>query len=119
MAPFGFLVDGGYREVAQGFDDCAGRSADRGRNLTAWRFVHERHEFVRETWHRAADTNAADVRTTADSAHPAALGNVTLYDRSPAAQLHEAGRGIVLAGELTLLVIAGAIASFVHGVSEQ
>ena len=51
--------------------------------------------------------------------HPAALGNVAVDHRSPAADLDDAlGRAVFL-GEIALLVIAGAVAAFVHGLAEQ
>ena len=51
--------------------------------------------------------------------HPAALGDVAIDYRAPAAQLHDALGGSVLEGEISLLVVAGAVATFVDGLSEK
>src|SRR6185369_14057019 len=77
------------------------------------------HELVRKARHGAADTDAADVRTAADAADPAALRHVALHHRPPAAELDDALGRAVLVGELALLVVAGAIAALVHRAAEQ
>src|SRR3954469_9425762 len=63
-----------------------------------WLFQEGRlHEFVGEPGHGAADADAADVGTAADAVDPAALADVALHDRAPAALLDDAltraGRG--------------------------
>ena len=88
-------------------------------SLRARRLVHERHELVGEAGHGAADADAADVGAAADAGHPAALGDVAVDHRTPAAQLHDALGRAVLVGEIALLVVAGAVAAFVHGLAEQ
>ena len=50
---------------------------------------------------------------------PAALRDVAVDDRAPAAELDQALRRAVLGGELTLLVVAGPVAALVHGRAEQ
>ena len=100
-------------------DRLAVRADDRGRELAAGRLVHERHELVREARHGAADADAADVRAAADAVDPAAFGHVALDHRAPAAELHDALRGVVLGREVALLVVAGAVATLVHRLAEQ
>src|ERR1700691_5508707 len=90
-----------------------------GRKQGTGRLVHERHELVRKARHGASDTNPADVWTPADSTHPAALADVTLHDGSPATEFHDAGGRTILFGELRLLIISAAIASFVYGCAKQ
>src|ERR1700735_4650441 len=85
-----------------------------GRKQRAGRLVHERHELVRKARHGASDANPADVWTTANSAHPAALADVALHHRSPATKFHYAGGRAIFFGELRLFVIPPAIASFVN-----
>src|SRR5580692_6483443 len=118
MAPLRFLVDGRSRKVPHRFDDVAGRGTYRRRNLPARRLVHEWHELVREARHRAADANSADVWTSADSAHPTAFGYVTLDDGAPTPELDQTRRRVVFGCELSLLVVSGAVASFVDGIAE-
>src|SRR3954451_10841656 len=62
LAPFGLLVHGLHREVAQRTDDRAVHGARRRRHPGPRWFVHERHELVRKTRHGAGDADAADVR---------------------------------------------------------
>lgn len=69
--------------------------------------------------HGAGDADAADIGAAADAGHPAALGHVAVDDRPPAADLDQALRRAVLVGEIGLLVVAGAIAAFMHGLAEQ
>jgi hypothetical protein len=76
--------------------------------------IHERHEFIRESRHRATDADAAYVWTSADAAHPAALSDVAVHYGTPAADLYQAFRGAVFVREIALLVITGAIATFVN-----
>src|SRR5581483_3207626 len=76
-------------------------------------------ERVREARHGAPDADAADVRASAHAVDPAALGNVALHHRAPAAQLDQALRRAVLLGELALLVVAASVAALVHGGLEQ
>src|SRR5215472_18403260 len=117
--PLGFLVRGAAGEAAEGTDGGAVHLACRGGHPRAWRLVHERHELVREAGHCARDADAADVGAAADAIDPAALGHVALDHRPPAAELDKAARRAVLAGELALLVVAGAIAALMHGGLEQ
>src|ERR1700734_1113998 len=118
MAPLWFLVEGCSRKVSHRLDDRAGRGTYGRRNLPAGRLIHEGHELVREARHRATDANSADVWATADSAHPAAFGDVALDDGAPTSELDQTGRRVVLGCKLSLLVVSGAVASFVHGVAE-
>src|ERR1700733_7667237 len=58
-------------------------------HVGAGRLVHERHEFIGEAGHGAADADAADVGATADARHPATLGDVAIDDGAPATDLHQ------------------------------
>src|ERR1700682_6164653 len=83
------------------------------------RLIHEGHELVGEARHRASDADAADVGATADTGHPAALGNVAVDHRSPAAELDEALWRVVVSREVTLLVGRSPVATVMHRVAEQ
>src|SRR5690349_2814499 len=114
VPPFRFFVDGGVGDFAQLADHPAVGIGDEARRKPrARRFVHKRHELVREAGHRAADANAADVRATADAAHPPALGDVAIDYGPPAAEFDDALRRAVFVREIALLVIARAVAAFV------
>ena len=91
----------------------------RAGDFCAGRLIHERHEFVREARHGAANADAAHVGASADARHPAALGHVAIHHGPPAAELDDALRGAVGVGKVALLVIAGAIATFMNGLSEE
>ena len=85
----------------------------------ARRGIHEGHELVGKARHGAADADPAHVGAAADPVHPAALGDVAVDHRTPAADLDLALRGVVVLGEIPLLVVAAAIAPLVHGLAEQ
>src|ERR1044071_2658854 len=86
LTPLGLAVERVSRDLAEAAHRVAvGRDRGRG-ELAAGRLVHERHELVGEAGHRAADADAADVGATADAVHPAALGDVALDRRAPAAE---------------------------------
>src|SRR5262249_30645717 len=76
-------------------------------------------EFIWEAGHRAADADAANVRAATDAGHPATFRDVAVDDWTPAAQLHDALGGAVVLGKVALLVVAGAIATLVNGLSEE
>src|SRR4029079_9180014 len=88
--PAGLGVDRLERDAPQLADDLPVRAAGRAGDLAAGRGVHERHELVRETAHRASDAAPADVRAAAHAVDPPPLGHIALHDRAPAAQLHQA-----------------------------
>src|SRR5690606_13513094 len=119
LTPPGFLVDGAAGDVPQAADDRAVQGRRRRRDLAARRFVHERHELVREARHGAPDADAADVRATADAVDPPALRHIALDYWSPTAKFHNAFRRSVLGGEVTLLVVARPVAPLVHRLAEQ
>src|SRR5882757_10059500 len=79
LAPLRFLVERLGRIPAEGTDDGAVHAARGGGDAGTGRLVHERHELVRESRHRAGDADAADVRATAHAVDPAALGYVALH----------------------------------------
>src|SRR6516164_1908114 len=118
-APLRFLVRRLGGETAEAAYHRAVHAAGGRRDPCPWRLVHERHELVGEPGHRAGDADAADVGAAADAVDPAPLGHVALDDRSPAAQLDQALRRAVLAGERAFLVVAGPVAALVHGGVEQ
>src|SRR6202030_4686944 len=89
VPPSGLLVDSGVGDLAQCADRGAVHPDDPGRQMRAGRFIHEGHELVREARHRAADADAADVGAAADAGHPAALGDVAVDHRTPAAELDQ------------------------------
>src|SRR5277367_5280294 len=119
MPPLRFFVDRIVSNGAQRSNSTAINADGAGRDPGARRFIHERHELVREARHGAADANSSDIGTAADPSHPAALGDVAVHHWPPAAQLHDAFRRSVLFGEVALLVVTGAITSIVHRISEQ
>src|ERR1022692_2098137 len=119
LAPLRFLVRGLRGEPAERADDRSVQRARGRRHSGTWRLVHEGHELVREPRHGAGNADAADVRAAAHAVDPAALGDVALHYRPPAAQLHQALRRAVLGRELALLVIATSVAALVHGRAEQ
>src|SRR3954468_3227412 len=119
VPPLRLLVDRLVRDAPQAADRRAVHAGDERRDAAARRLVHERHELVGEARHRAADAEAAAVWAAADARHPAALGDVAVDDRPPAADLHEALRRVVVVGEVALLVVARAVAALVDGLAEQ
>src|SRR5580704_10007190 len=119
MTPLRFLVDGRLRNRSKRANGPAISAYGCAGKFPSGRFVHERHELVGKARHGAADADAAHVGAASDSRHPAALRNVAVHHRPPASQLHDALGRTVHFGEITLLVIAGAIAAFVNRLAEQ
>src|SRR5918996_2190575 len=119
LPPLRLLVDRLARDGAQRPDDVAVQAAGGGGDLRAGWLVHEGHELVGEAGHGAPDADAPDVRAAADTVDPSPLGDVALRHRPPAAQLHQARGLSVLRGELALLVVAGPVAPFVDGGTEE
>src|SRR4051794_11528543 len=119
VPPLGLLVHGAVGDRPQTPDRLAVQGDRRRGHAAAGRGVHERHELVGEARHRAADADAAHVRAAADPRHPAALGDVAVDDRSPAADLDQALGRVVVVREVALLVVAGAVAALVHRLAEQ
>src|SRR3954468_20714441 len=78
MPPFWFLVHGRVRDRAQASDELPVSQYHGARKCSARRFVHELHEFVRETGHGAGDADAADVWATANAVHPTAFCDVAI-----------------------------------------
>src|SRR5919112_6217534 len=89
-APLRLAVERVGGDAAQAADRRAVDPDGAGRQPAARWLVHERHELVREAGHGAADADATDVRAAADAVDPAALGDVALHHRAPAAQLDDA-----------------------------
>src|ERR1700733_5910590 len=92
MAPPRFLVEGAGRDTPQATNHASVQTRCRARKLAARWLIHEGHELVGESRHRAPDADAADVRATTDSIDPPALGHVALHDRAPTAKLDNAFR---------------------------
>src|SRR5580700_3254365 len=90
-----------------------------GRQKRTGRLIHKGHELIGKTGHGTSDTDAADIGTAANPAHPAALADVALHHRPPASQFHNAKRRSVFFGKLRLLVKAAAVTTLVHGVAEK
>src|SRR4029077_850116 len=119
LAPPRLLVGRLGREAAEGADNRAVQRGRGGGHPGAGRFVHERHELVREAGHRAGDADTAHVGAAADPVDPASLGHVALDHRAPAAQLDQALGRPVVGREVALLVVPGPVAALVHGRAEQ
>src|SRR5580698_10511548 len=95
MPPLGFLVHGVVGECAETADRLPVNSNAGSGHFRARRLIHERHEFVGEPGHGAADADSAHVGTAADAGHPSAFGHVAIDDGAPASQLHDAlGRSV-------------------------
>src|SRR5215471_19332459 len=72
-APLRFLVRRLGGETAQAAYDRAVHAAGGRRDPRPRRLVHEGHELVRESGHRAGNADAADVRAAAHAVDPAPL----------------------------------------------
>src|SRR4051794_20746891 len=92
MSPLRLRIHGRLRVLAELADGAAVGGDGLGGEFGAGRLVEEGrlHELVGEAGHRAADADAADVGTAADAVHPAALADVALHHRPPAAELDDA-----------------------------
>src|SRR4028118_428764 len=119
VAPLGFLVDRVVGYAPEAPDHGAVDLGHARRERPAGRLVHERHELVRETWHRAADADAADVRASAYPVHPTPLGHVAVDHGPPAADLDLALGRVVVPGEVALLAAGGPVAPLVHRLPEE
>src|SRR6185437_4580337 len=119
VVPLGLLVGAEVGDAPQGADGAAVGGAHGHAHARARRLVHEGHELVGEAGHGAGHADAADVGTAADAVHPAALGDVAIDHRPPAAELDQAFGRAVLVGEIRLLVVPGPVAALVHGLAEQ
>src|SRR4051794_33103008 len=97
VPPLRLPVDRIVGDGAEATDHPAVHANDRRRQDAAGRLVHEGHELVGEAGHGAGDADAADVGAAADAVHPAALGDVAVDYRAPAADLHQAlGRAVLV-----------------------
>src|SRR5580700_7634478 len=90
VAPLRFLVDGRVGDAAKCPDHAPIASYERGGEHASRRLVHEWHELIGKAGHGAPDADAADVGTSADATHPAALSDIAVDDRAPATELDEA-----------------------------
>ena len=113
MPPSRFLADGVIGDAAQLANEPAVNPAGKRRNRRPGRLVHERHEFVGESRHGAANANPAHVRTAADTVHPSALGDVAIHHRPPTPDLDQALGRTIFPRKIALLIIACAVTSFV------
>src|SRR6202035_3797205 len=77
------------------------------------------HELVGKARHRAADADATHVRTATDCRHPSELRDVAVDERPPTADLHLALGGVVVVGEVALLVVAGTVAALMNCLAEN
>src|SRR6266487_342531 len=120
LAPPGWLlVDCLLRQLAQPRDNRAISMNAVRRELGARWFIHKRHKFVRESRHRAANTDTAHIRTTTNSCHPPSLGHVALHHRPPASQLYKAFGGAVLGSEIAYFIVTCPITSLVHRIAKE
>src|SRR5579863_5180520 len=118
MPPFRFLVYRGLSNRAQRPDGPPINANRTTGHVRSRRLIHEGHELVGEAWHGAADADAAHVGAAADACHPSAFGDVAVDYWTPASQLHDALRRAVDFREITLLVVAGSVATIVDSVAE-
>src|ERR1700733_12078766 len=118
MPPLGFLVKCVFGDRPQPAHHPSISARHVAGYARARRLIHERHELVGKSGHRATDANSPHIGAAADSRHPATFGHVALHDWSPTAQFHDALRGSILGREVALLVVAGAVATFVYGSAE-
>src|ERR1700719_1881806 len=118
MPPFWFFIHGVIRKVTERANSLAVNTDRRRGHSGTRRFIHKRHELVREARHGATDTNSADVRAPADPRHPTTFGHIAIDDRTPATQLHNALERTVLRREIPLLVIASPVAPLMHRLPE-
>src|ERR1700726_4636773 len=119
MTPLRFFINSGVRNRTQFAQHAAPQTNDLGGERGTRRRVHERHELVREPRHRAADANPTDIRATANAGHPAAFRHVAVHNRSPASDFHQAFRRTVFAREIALLIVTGAVTTFMHCLSKK
>src|SRR5688500_2693285 len=106
-------------ETAEAPNDPADAARHRGRDDAAGRRLVERRELVGEPRHRARDADAPRLHATAHVIDRAALDDVAVNDRAPAANLDEALRAAVLVREQALLVVASAVAAPMHRLSVE
>src|SRR5262245_54504075 len=85
LPPLRLPVERRVGEAAEPPDQLAVHPDEARGEDAAGGLVHEGHELVGEARHGAADADPADVRAAADPGHPAALGDVAVDDRTPAA----------------------------------
>src|ERR1700675_2525475 len=83
MAPLRFFVHRSVGDAAHGADETAIGADDVAGKLGPRRFVHKRHELIREPGHGAADADAAHIGAAADAPHPSPLGYVAVDHGSP------------------------------------
>src|SRR5262245_6235685 len=119
MPPLGFLIDRMLRDTAQAANHSSVESTNAGRDLTSRWFIHERHKLIGKAGHGAANADAANVRTSANSSHPAALGHITLDYRAPAANFDKTFRRAILLCEVSLLVVPSAVTAFMDSLTEK
>src|SRR4029453_1982612 len=115
MLPVGLAIGESAESADHDAHALGGKSRDDG---AGWRLV-ERAELVREARHGAPDAHAAGLHAPAHVVDGAALHDVAIDDRTPAADLHETLRVTVVLGEDALLVESGPRAALMHGVAEE
>src|SRR5580704_15283384 len=81
--------------------------------------MHKRDELIRKARHGASNADSADIRTSANPAHPASLSHVALHHRPPTSQLDNAKRRSVFIGKLRLLIEATAVTTLVYRVAKK
>src|SRR5580658_6560514 len=119
MPPLRLLIHRFLRNRTQRPDRPAIDGDARARNSGSRRLIHEGHELVGKSRHGASNADSPHIRTAANARHPAALRHVAVHYRSPASELHDAFRRAIHFREIALLVIAGPVATVMHGASKQ
>src|ERR1700757_4354933 len=89
FAPSRFFIQRRLCEASQRVNRPSVRLNRSRRQKGAGRLVHKRHELVGKARHRTPDADAANIRASANAAHPATLSDITLDHRAPTSQLHD------------------------------
>jgi hypothetical protein len=84
VTPFRFLIERSHSDLAQRSDGLTVDANGAGGELSARWLVHEWHEFVWKSGHRAADADAADVRAAANTAIQPRFGTFLAVAPRPA-----------------------------------
>src|SRR5215475_13254388 len=95
MSPLRLFIYASVCNRAQRTNEFPIRTDQHTRERRPRRLIHERHELIRESWHRAANANSSHIRAPADAIHPAAFRHIAIHHRTPATDFDKAfGRTI-------------------------
>src|SRR5690242_14817720 len=84
MPPLGFFVERFVCDGSQRPNEFSIRTNQHTGERSPRRLIHEWHELVRESRHRATNANSSDVRASSDPVHPTSFGHVAIHHRPPA-----------------------------------